>query len=327
MMNDVFNSDLFGLTALTAAINETPFTPTMLSGMGLFEEEGISTLTVNVEFEKGKIALVEVKPRNAPAQSVEHDKRRIYPFAIPHLPQSDALMADQVQGIRAFGSESATDTLEAKRDKVLAKMRRQIDYTMEYHRLQAIKGTYIDVNGAATDLFGLFGVAQSVVAMALTTASTKLRLKCLEIIEAIEAALDGGSYTSIEVICGKNFWKELIEHDSVKATYLNMQQAAALRGNPLDALEFGGLSWRRYRGTSAVKVGDDDAYALPRGVPELYLTRFAPAPYVETVNTNGLPYYAKSEPMKMGKGVEIEAQSNPLNIVARPAAIVKLTKV
>ena len=57
----------------------------------------------------------------------------------------------------------------------------------------------------------------------------------------------------------------------------------------------------------------------------MYLSRFAPANYAETVNTIGLPYYAKSRMLDFDKGVEIEAQSNVLNIATRPTALVELT--
>jgi hypothetical protein len=38
-----------------------------------------------------------------------------------------------------------------------------------------------------------------------------------------------------------------------------------------------------------------------------------------------LPYHAKMEPMSMNKGMEGEFQSNPISIVTRPQAIIKLT--
>jgi hypothetical protein len=47
---------------------------------------------------------------------------------------------------------------------------------------------------------------------------------------------------------------------------------------------------------------------------------------VETVNTIGLPYYAKSKVLDFDKGFQLEAQSNALNICTRPRAIIKLTK-
>jgi hypothetical protein len=327
MFNDIFRQDAFSLTSLTAAINEQAFTPSLISSMGLFQEEGISTLDCAIEFEKGVIHLVPVVPRGAPGYSPTQDKRRVYSFRVPHLPQSQGLMADQVQGVRQFGSEDATETIERRRDKLLAKMRRAIDYTIEAHRLSAIKGLMYDANGGTTDLYTLFGVAQATVAMALPTATTKVRQKCLEVIEKVETGLDGIPYTGLEAVCGKDFWKELIDHAAVKDTYLNWQAAAELRGKPTTAFEYGGIVWNRYRGTTDVKVADDDALVAPKGVDEMFITRFAPANYVETVNTDGLPYYAKAELMKMGKGVEIESQSNPLNINTRPLGVIRLTKV
>jgi len=65
---------------------------------------------------------------------------------------------------------------------------------------------------------------------------------------------------------------------------------------------------------------------VPEGVANLFITRFSPADYVEAANTIGLPYYAKQELMRMGKGVELEAQSNPITICTRPTAVIKLTQ-
>lgn len=326
MLNDVFRQDLFSLTALTAAINELPYIPSQIQKLGLFEEDSIATIDCSIEFEKGQIQIVDVRPRGAPGSVPDRDKRRIYSFRVPHLPQSDGLLADQVQGVRAFGTEGTPRTIEAERDKVLVKMRRQIDVTMELHRMTALMGSFYDANGIVTSLLNQFGVVQQTVNFALTTANTKLRQKCVETIEKVEGALDGVGYTDMVALCGSSYWKELIEHPGVKETYLGAQQAAELRGSPLQSFEFGDISWTRYRGSSLVKVPDDEAIIVPRGVPEMLITRFAPANYVETVNSAGLPYYAKAEPMKMGKGYDIEAQSNPLNICTRPHAIIRATK-
>ncbi len=57
----------------------------------------------------------------------------------------------------------------------------------------------------------------------------------------------------------------------------------------------------------------------------MFITRYAPADYVETVNTVGIPYYSKAEAMRFNKGIELESQSNPLNLNTRPGAVVRLT--
>nr|WP_255218987.1 major capsid protein [Paraburkholderia kururiensis] len=111
--------------------------------------------------------------------------------------------------------------------------------------------------------------------------------------------------------------------------YLNTQQAATLRGDPTDSFDYGGITWERYKGrfSGVGFIDDDEALAVPQDVPELCITRFAPADYMETVNTVGLPYYAKQEILPFAKGVALEAQSNPIHLPTRPKAIVRIVDV
>ena len=67
------------------------------------------------------------------------------------------------------------------------------------------------------------------------------------------------------------------------------------------------------------------AYAYPEGVPGMFQSKFAPADYMETVNTQGLPFYAKMETMPFNKGVIGEAQSNPIHFNSLPEAVIKLS--
>ncbi|HML28958.1 MAG TPA: major capsid protein [Hyphomicrobium sp.] len=53
------------------------------------------------------------------------------------------------------------------------------------------------------------------------------------------------------------------------------------------------------------------------------MTRFAPGDYIETVNTKGLPRYAKQVRMRNDKGVEIEIQSNHISICTQPNVLRK----
>jgi len=322
-MVDPFTPSAFTLTALTAAINNLKYAPARLSGF--FEESGISTLQAAVDIQDGVLSLVDVAPRGAPGDPVFGGARSAIPFIIPHLPERGQILADEVQGVRAFGSENMGEVLTTRLNERLMQMRRNIDYTLESHRLSALMGNYIDANGNSTSLFTTFGVGQQTLSFVLGTTTTKIRSKCLTVLGYIEAALDGVPFTGVRALCGSTFFENLVTHTNVEATFLNQAQAAELRGDPRQELNFGGIVFERYRGTSAVKVGDNDAYAFPVGVPGLMITRFAPANYNETVNTIGLPYYSKAEPLKFGKGYELEAQSNPLNLVTRPAAVIKLT--
>ena len=70
-----------------------------------------------------------------------------------------------------------------------------------------------------------------------------------------------------------------------------------------------------------IPLGKARLVPVVRGLLKMYN---APANYNETVNTLGKPFYAKSEPRKMGKGWDLEAQANPLALCLAPGALVEL---
>jgi hypothetical protein len=100
-----------------------------------------------------------------------------------------------------------------------------------------------------------------------------------------------------------------------------------MRQDVRSAFLFGGVLWEEYRGTvgGIDFITSGDAYLVPEGVPDLFVTHYGPADYVEAANTIGLPYYAKQELLQFGKGVDLEAQSNPISLCTRPRSVVKLT--
>ena len=326
---DIFSGDAFRLAAMTAAINAQPYVPGMIGASGLFESGGIMTSTASIELLNGTLSLVQTTARGAPGISVSADRREMTSFVVPHLQVNDRIYADEVLNLRAFGSDSELSTVQSVVEARLAKARRNIDATHEWHRVGALKGIVYDADGTTVlaNLFTAFGVSQSTQNVALSNSATKLRNVFTATARTIEDALGNANYTGLVAWCGATFWDSLIEHASVKETYLNQSKANDLRGNPLNSFDFGGITWNRYRGKngSTPYIADTKAYIVPTGVPDLFITRFAPGDYVETVNTIGLPYYARQTLMQNGKGIDIEAQSNPLHICTRPAAIVEAT--
>lgn len=325
MLNPFATSDAFNLVNLVSGINNTNFTPSMIRDMGVFAERPTSSVTALIEELNQTLALIAPSPRNSPGDVVNGDKRRIHSLSIPHLIERATIMADSVQGVREFGSEDSAKPLQAEVAARLQKLRQQIDYTIEYHRLLAMAGSYMDQNGDIQSAYTLLGGSRDSVDFVLGTDGTKLDQKCMDVLAHIEAGLDGVSYTGIGVLCSPSFWKKFISHPEYKKYFQNTARSLEPMQNMKGAREFCDFQWFRYRGSNSVAIPTDKAYAFPLGVPDMYLTRFAPANYEETVNTLGLPYYAKSEPLKFGKGVEIEAQSNVLNICTRPTALVELT--
>jgi hypothetical protein len=324
----IFEDDAFSVSSLTAAINEQEYLPGRISSLGLFREEGISTLTVQIEKDGDTLALVPAGERGTSGLVVGGTKRQLIPFNTVHLPERFTIKADEIQGIRAFGTRSELQAVQDVVNKRLAKARRQLDATHEFQRMGALNGQVLDADGKTVllDIYKSFGVNRQKLPMGLNSPDTELRIKCGEALDMQEEALGSVTSTGSRALCGKNFWNKLIVHKSVKETYLNTMQAASLRGDARESFEFGGIVWERYRGKVAGVsfVHDDKALLIPEGVPDLYISSFAPADYMETVNTQGIPYYSKIEPMQFGKGVAGEAQSNPLHLCTRPRAQILL---
>ncbi|NVZ60288.1 major capsid protein [Pseudomonas edaphica] len=324
----IFEDDAFSVSSLTAAINDQEYLPGRISSLGLFREEGISTLTVQIEKDGDTLALVPAGERGTSGLVVGGTKRQMIPFNTVHLPERFTIKADEIQGIRAFGSRTELQSVQDVVNKRLAKARRQLDATHEFQRMGALNGQVLDADGKTVllDIYKTFGVSRKKLRMELNNPDTKVRVKCGEALDMQEDALGSITSTGSRALCGKTFWNELITHKSVEDTYLNTQQAAALRGDARESFEFGGIVWERYRGKVAGVsfVHDDKALLIPEGVPDLYISSFAPADYMETVNTQGIPYYSKIEPLPFNKGVAGEAQSNPLHLCTRPLAQILL---
>src|SRR5690606_33737630 len=137
----------------------------------------------------------------------------------------------------------------------------------------------------------------------------------------------------LHAFCGDAFFDDLLSHPEVVESYKGTPMAQVLREGYVypngmkvyGAFEFGGIVWENYRG----KIGNtpiidpDKCHIFPVGVPGLFVTRYAPADYVETVNTVGLPRYSRQFMMPNGKGVYLDVQMNAINYCSRPNVLVQ----
>ena len=91
------------------------------------------------------------------------------------------------------------------------------------------------------------------------------------------------------------------------------------------------MTWRRYRGTGAVKIPANEARAVPTGVPDTFWQLFAPNDTVESVGAGALgqPYYMGSSELKDSQGVkgwEVSIASHPRVLCGRPKLIRPIVK-
>ena len=328
-----FDTDAFSLTQLTAAINEPvegQAVPTVVDD--LFNEEGIAEQTCYIEMQGNTLSLVPAKAYGAPGDSTTLDKRKVKSFNLIHLPTSGAVLASEVQGVRAFGTENTAETIEAKRNAVLKKMRMRLEATIRYHRMKALQGTILDADGTTEllNVFTEFGVTQQSTDFKFSSATTQIKT-VLE--QAKDKAMDAlGDSTMIvgwRCYAGRDWHAAFVGHAKVEQAFQFYDQAFASTSQSMRPFVFGDVEFHKVYGNVGGKlfIPADEAYLVPVTMDmDTYITRFGPADYNETINTMGLPFYAKAELMKFGKGVELEAQSNVLSIPTRPRSIIKLTK-
>ncbi len=333
-MLNPFTTDAFNMVALTAAINKIPNTYGRLEQLNLMPATGVRTRTIIIEEMNGVLNLLPTQPVGAPGTVGKFGKRNVRSFVIPHIPHDDAVLPEEVQGIRAFGSESEMEAIASVVAAKLETMRNKHAITLEHLRMGALKGVILDADGSVLyDLYSEFGITPKTVNFALTTSSTEVLTKVLEVKRHIEDNLKGEFMTGIMCLCSPGFYDALTTHAKVKEAFMYFQRTQNLGGDYRTGFTFGGITFEEYRGQATDANGvvrkfiaDDEAHFFPLGTANTFRTFFAPADFNETANTLGLPLYAKLEPRKFGRGTDIHTQSNPLPLCLRPEVLVKGVK-
>lgn len=347
MFPDIFNDDAFSLVSLTAVINEAEYIPGR-AGELAFEGvgEGVSTTSVSVEVIPETLGLIPTSPRGGPAPVNTQDKGTIRLLGIPHIKLEEAIGAHQIQNVRTLGS---TDTLRGARSVVdgqIIKQGRRHDLTLEHLRLGALQGELFDSDGVTSigNLFTLFGVSQLpdvefddvFIATPDEDSLYTIRRKAHDVSRLVRrnAKMNLPGSAKVWAFCGDNFFDKLIESTSVKGVWDGWDAAERRLGaNYANGVyEFAGIFWENYTGTNdqsktsagTVGVDPDECQFFLTGVPGLYAEYYAPADFMETVNTIGLPRYAKVAPGdKFNRSVALHTQQNPLPLCLRPRTLIR----
>lgn len=326
MMNDVFAGNAFTLQTLSEAINKAPIKPSRVAAMGLFAEKGVPTTSVNIEEKNGVLGLLSTKPRGAPGQTTQAQKRKMRTFAIPHIPVEETVRAEDIQNVRLFGSDNQLAAIEDVVNDKLIEIAQSMETTWEWQRLGALKGIVYDADNSTViyNWFTEFNIgAPADVDFVLGTATTDIKAKCLDVKRRTEDGLQGVPYDHVHAFCGSDFFDRFTSHANVLQSFLYTQEASQIRNDQRAGFKFADIIFEEYRATvgGIPFVAPNECRFFPVGAPQVFRTFFGPADFMETVNTIGLPMYAKQEPLEFNRGRKIHAQSNPLHVCMRPLAL------
>lgn len=313
---------IFGVKSLTQSINKLPNAPHTIANLGLFKQVSLNTTYVEVEQKEGKLTLVHNQPRGAAGMPVHDTRHAPKVFKTMHLVKDDVVRADDVQNLRAFGSQSQTVAVAELVNDKLEMMKADIDYTIEHARLGALKGKILDADGRTviTDIYKEFGMTRTEHAWHLSDDKTNVH----SLIDSYKLSLaklrQGESITGYVCLVSANFMDKLINHKLVRETYLKYDPSLYVNASTDVSFSYKGVQFVVYADEfeSGLKIADDEGIILPTGTRQAFAEYYAPADMNATVNTRAQAYYAMREKLGMDKGWQLHAQSNPLPLVLRP---------
>lgn len=334
---DVFHQDAFSTIQLTTAVDKYPFQPTGLGDLSIFEPDPIRTTALAVEQRQGKLVVVPFSERGQEGTQRTTEQREARYFKVPRIMHSDMLYANEIQDIRAFGTESELMQVQAEVARRLngpTGLTSNIEYTWEFHRLAAVQGLLLDADGSVKynwfDEFGITPAAEVAFNLAAGTPNS-LRPIINAFVRSMARKAQGAFLptTKVYALCGDLFYDELVNHPDVIRTYINWSAAKDLRdgsqGGAFEAFPFGGIVWSNYRGSddnTTLKIADDKVKFFPIGAPGVFRVAYAPGESFEWVNTPGKPIYViPIYDRDRNSFWKMEAYSYPLHICTRPEVL------
>ncbi len=320
--------DGFTLVELSDSIRTLPTQYGKVNALGLFKWKPLRLRTVSIESMNGVLRLVPTTPWGGKAPKNTPTGRKARAFNIPHMPFEDLVEAQDVVGLRAFGTSNELDTVANQVNTKLQDMRNKLDTTLEWRKVGALKGIIYDADGTSVieNLFDAFGIPPHVVNFHLDNPATDVRAICVNLSRWMETHLGGESSTGTTVMVSSEFFDALISHPRVEKIFLGWAAAQTMLATDLrGGFVFGGITFWEYAasvdGMAFVDPGKGHAY--PLGTSNLFSTYGAPADFVETVNTMALPYYAKQRNTDFDRGIELHTQANQLPFANRPELLVE----
>ena len=343
---DIFKNDAFNVITMSDALSEVKYKPGFLTAIGLFETTSVDTTRIGIEKDKEEnLIIVPESPRGGVGKTIGKKGRSMRYLDVPHFQVDDSIYAEEVQNVRAFGQEQAVETFQGRIANRAVEVKNSFALTEEWHKMSVVvNGQMLDADGSVIyDYFAEMGEAQpAAVDWDLDNANPDrgiLRQRSTNLVRAMGDSLGGLPFSGILALCGDTFFDDLVKHKEVYDTYLGHPGASRLRQPVIDVsnqslntgvwgrIDLFDITWVNYRGmANGPQIPTNECKFIPLGVPGLFRSVYAPADYIETVNTMGKKLYVKTLPMHNDKGVSVEYQTNVLHYCTRPRLLMRAVR-
>ena len=325
----------FEVTDLTQELNLIPNTWGLVNRLGIFGSESVAQNSITLEMSEGTISIVGDKARGERNNVNRDDNRKLFAFALTHHPLDDFISPTDIAGKRAYGNTDAAETEAAVIARKLNRIRMNHAITLEAARCYTLTtGLQYAPNGTVTsNFYSVFGVTRKEVDFVLGTATTNVTEKSEEAIAHIQDnILSGETVSGFIALCSPQFFAKLIKQAGVVEAYKYYTSSQEPLRNRLGGLTtertfvHGNVTYIEYRGSynGQALIPAGDAYMIPTGTLDTFQTYFGPANKFSTVNTLGEQAYVWTYRDAKDSKIEVESESNFLNLLRRPQCVTRL---
>lgn len=346
---DIFKNDAFSLTSLQRVATNSPYIPTTLGQMQLFDPKPIETREVLLYEEDSSIKIIPISEIGSPDVQQARDAGRLRALKTLRLSKKDTVRAGELHAVADMALpedirlRNATDLVT----KRTAKLKTEMEFTKELHRYGAIQGklttTRADGSAYVLNFFTEYGIAEPAAVNINFSTTTEADLQmllqetfALPIIESLKNRANPN--VEIHALVGLGFWGKLQRHPAVRKIY-ELQQtgvAMAMQINPLakrnlwESVYFAGITWHHFRGATngEIAVATNDAIFFPKGATDVFDVYWAPGETLLDVKGPGQPEYLYVQPDvrdQMPEYVDIVLRSYPLYACIYPQCLMRAT--
>ena len=334
---DVFNSNAFSTTSLSGRVEKMDHVPQMIGSLNMFEPVPVRTREIFVDRIDGGLTLIPTSADGAPPASLVGEDRDAVSMRTTRLAKEFTLYANELDGIRAHGTETELMQVQREYDRRMGRLRNDMEVTHEHHRLGALQGLLLDADSTTViyDYSAQFNEAiPAAVSFELDVTGTDVNKASKSIARGMARSGRGSLAGSTNhAVCGDGFYDDLVAHPNVEKFYLNQaeaRQARADQGAVFESFRFGGITYHNYRGTddnSTVAIPDDEAKFFPVGARDVFKVAMSPLDTIEYVNTPGQLVYAMNIPDRdRNMYTKGEIYSFPLYVCQQPRVLRRATR-
>lgn len=346
---------------ITGSLRQVEYPYGAFSKTGLFTPDYVTTRAVMAEVDQrglGKMTgFTSLRERDAMRTSKEY--RKAVALSIPHMKLAESItyedLANKVANWQTLTQEARAITINDATLDRLERMSLALTQNMEYIAFTAAQGIMLDpADGSeVANMFDVLGVSRLTETLDLTDTTIDLFAWA----QALKARIQRASKVTpivpmIDIIVDPADMQKIAAHPSLAALRSNLLFGRGAEGVQLastllysqqvltqhgisDVFDLGNgvrfmtypSTFTRYDGTVVEATVAGKAFTVLRGVPDLYRSVYAPAPYFSYLGQVAQETYAWRTPIVHDQHFEVLLETSPLFYMTQPELAVDITVV